>query len=240
MDPDYKLFNPQEQLAIRNRSFGPHLVGAELEVIGQRGNAVLVRVEAFHHQPALADVGVHVAAEQRHGEHHRQAPHHHRLQGCLAGRQTPDADPLAQPEPGTDQEHAPDGQEDDGQRNTDRLGPHPDEKRHPAQFRDGRQPADPQGADHHKDRPDEAGDQRRPRVVHLGLRLLLGSAAAFSPAAGTGAVISGSSNLLRCVSCTVRIRPARLCGPAGACSTAENHRRVSEILASDGSDRAKR
>ena len=83
--PDHELLNPQEQLAVRHRRFGPHLVGAELEVVGQRRDAVLVGVEALHHQAALADVGVHVPAEQRDAEHHRQAPRRDRLQGGLAG-----------------------------------------------------------------------------------------------------------------------------------------------------------
>ena len=130
-----------------HRRFGPHLVSAELEVVGQRRDAVLVGVEPLHHQPALADVGVDVPAEERDGEHHGQAPRGDGLQRGLAGRLSPDADALAEPQPGPDQEHAADGQQHDGQGNADSLGAHPDEERHAPQFGDRGEPADAEGSD---------------------------------------------------------------------------------------------
>ena len=175
-----------------------HILSApELEVVGQRRDAVFVRVEALHHEAALADVGVDVTAEQRDGEHQRQAPRHDRLQRGLAGPGAPDPDALAQPQPGADQEHAADGQQDDAQADADGFGAHPDEQRNPAEFGDRGEPADAERTDRHEHRPDEPGQHGGPGVVHVGRHRAAGDVpAAVFPAAGTGAVISGSSNLL--------------------------------------------
>ena len=165
--PDHELFDPQEQLPVGDGGFGPHSVGAQLEVVGQRRNAVFVGVEALHHEPALADVRVDVAAEQRHGEHQRQAPRHRRLERGLAGAGPPDPDALAEPQPGADQQHAAEGQQDNAEGDAEGLGAHPDEQRDAAEFGCGGKPADADRTDRHEQRAQEPGKDRGPRVVDV-------------------------------------------------------------------------
>lgn len=75
----------RKSLTVWNGCLGPHLVCAQLEVVGKGGDPVLVGVHPLDHQPALADVGVHVPAEQRDSEHHWQSPGNHGLKGGFPG-----------------------------------------------------------------------------------------------------------------------------------------------------------
>jgi hypothetical protein len=166
--PHHELLDPQEQLAVGNRGLGPHLVRAQLEVVGQGGDAVLVRVEPLHHQAALPDVGVDVTAEQGDAEHHGQPPGHHCHQRRLAGLVSPHPDALAQPQPGADQEHSAYCEQDDGEGNAGASAR--------IQMNSGILRSSETGASQPTPRdpisiniePDESGQERRAGIIDLG------------------------------------------------------------------------